>query len=246
MPQIFIVDDSISVRKALEITFKRHSLGSFSAVSGEQALETLEGRPTVDLLMADVIMPGMSGLELCRAVRRDPQFQHLPVVLMSGNIDEDIRRQAREVGANGVLRKPFSPEELIPMVEELLAAVPVAAAPAEPSGAEAEPHAPTPTHLPDGFAQLVAEARQRADVEAVLVLDAQFSVVAGDEPTSELAAQWPMYIRFFMTTAQVVGQALLGDELQAVTLSYAGRQVTFQVQQGHTVVTLNRREKTLN
>jgi CheY-like chemotaxis protein len=243
MPQIFIVDDSISVRKALEITFKRHSLGSFSAVSGEQALETLEGHPTVDLLMADVIMPGMSGLELCRAVRRDPQFQHLPVVLMSGNIDEDIRRQAREVGANGVLRKPFSPEELIPMVEELLAAVPVATGPAV-TGTEA--HDSSPVALPDGFAQLVADARQRADVEAVLVLDAQFSVVAGDEPTSELAAQWPMYVRFFMTTAQVVGQALLGDELQSVTLSYAGRQVTFQLQQGHTVVTLNRREKTLN
>lgn len=121
MPRIFIIDDSISVRKALEITFKKHAIESVSAVSAEQALELLQGtNARFDLIMADVIMPGMSGLELCSTLRQQARFQRVPIILMSGNIDEDIRNQAIEVGADGVLRKPFSPDELIPMVEELL------------------------------------------------------------------------------------------------------------------------------
>ncbi|WP_309572721.1 response regulator [Deinococcus sp.] len=121
MPQIFIVDDSISVRKALEITFKRHSLTSHSAVSGEEALEALLNEPSsFELLMVDVIMPGMSGLELCSTLRQQERFQSLPVILMSGNVDDDIRAQARDAGANAVLRKPFSQDELIPMVEGFL------------------------------------------------------------------------------------------------------------------------------
>jgi CheY-like chemotaxis protein len=251
MPQIFIVDDSISVRKALEITFKRHALDSFSAVSAEQALETLAQGPHFDLMMADVIMPGMSGLELCSEVRRDGRFDHLPIVLMSGNVDEDIRRQAREVGANGVLRKPFSPDELIPMVEDLLRAAEAQTAAVEP----AAPTEPAAEAAVPGLAaagqleRLVAEYRRRGDVEDLIVLDPQGQVVlAGDEAgTPGAAERLPMYARHFVATASVIGQHLLGDELQAVTLRYAGREAIFHPQDGFLVIALTRMDlKTLN
>lgn len=257
MPQIFIVDDSISVRKALEITFKRHALESFSAVSAEQALETLAAGPHFDLMMADVIMPGMSGLELCSELRRDDRFAHLPIVLMSGNVDEDIKRQAREVGANGVLRKPFSPDELIPMVEDLLRAAeaqPAAPVPAAPVPAEA-PAAQTPAAEPAGvdapsqLERLVAEYRRRGDVEDLIVLDAQGQVVlaGGEAGTPGAAERLPMYARHFVATAGVIGQQLLGDELQAVTLRYAGREAIFHPQGGFLVIALTRMDlKTLN
>ncbi|GGL79657.1 transcriptional regulator [Deinococcus aerolatus] len=249
MPQIFIVDDSISVRKALEITFKRHALDSFSAVSAEHALETLAGDPHFDLLMADVIMPGMSGLELCSELRRDARFDHLPIVLMSGNVDDEIRRQAREVGANGVLRKPFSPDELIPLVEGLLRAAEDSMA-AEPEPA-AEPAAPeaAPESVPSQLDRLVAEYRRRSDVEDLIVLDAHGQIMlAGGEPGSPGAAErLPMYARHFVATASVIGQHLLGDALQSVTLRYAGREATFHPQDGHLVIALTRLDlKTLN
>ena len=246
MPQIFIVDDSISVRKALEITFKRHALDSFSAVSAEDALETLAGDPHFDLLMADVIMPGMSGLELCSELRRDARFDHLPIVLMSGNVDDEIRRQAREVGANGVLRKPFSPDELIPMVEELLRAAEMT--PPAANSSAAAPALPAQDAAPSLLARLVAEYRQRGDVEDLIVLDAQGTVVLPPgETVPGAAARLPMYARHFIATASVIGQHLLGDELQAVTLRYAGREAIFHPQDGHLVIVVTRADlKTLN
>ncbi len=246
MPQIFIVDDSISVRKALEITFKRHALDSFSAVSAEHALETLAGDPHFDLLMADVIMPGMSGLELCSELRRDARFNHLPIVLMSGNVDDEIRRQAQEVGANGVLRKPFSPDELIPLVEGLLRAAEAGMA-AEPEPAQPEPA--VPEAAPSQLDQLVAEYRRRSDVEDLIVLDAHGQIVlAGGEPGSPGAAErLPMYARHFVATASVIGQHLLGDALQSVTLRFEGREATFHPQDGSLVIALTRLNlKTLN
>ena len=242
MPQIFIVDDSISVRKALEITFKRHSLDSFSAISAEQALETLAEGPHFDLMMADVIMPGMSGLELCSELRRDGRFDRLPIVLMSGNVDEDIKRQAREAGANGVLRKPFSPDELIPMVEELLRA-------AETAAVEIPQPEPAAVSAPSQLERLVAEYRRRGDVEDLIVLDAQGQIVlpSGEAGTPGAADRLPMYARHFVATANVIGQHLLGDELQAVTLRYAGREAIFHPQDGFLVIALTRADlKTLN
>ncbi|QFP75162.1 response regulator [Deinococcus sp. AJ005] len=257
MPQIFIVDDSISVRKALEITFKRHSLDSFSAISAEQALETLAGDPHFDLMMADVIMPGMSGLDLCSELRRDARFDGRPIVLMSGNVDDNIRRQAREVGANGVLRKPFSPDELIPMVEGLLRAAEAAAAPVEaptPEPVQPEPVQPQPTqpaahHAPSELERLVAEYRRRGDVEDLIVVDAQGQIVlpSGDAGAPGAAQRLPMYARHFVATASVIGQHLLGDELQAVTLRYAGREAIFHPLGGLLVIAVTRADlKTLN
>ncbi|OLV17754.1 response regulator [Deinococcus marmoris] len=264
MPQIFIVDDSISVRKALEITFKRHSLDSFSAISAEQALETLAGDPHFDLMMADVIMPGMSGLDLCSELRRDARFDGRPIVLMSGNVDDNIRRQAREVGANGVLRKPFSPDELIPMVEGLLRAAEAAAAPVEaaipepvqPEPVQAEPIRPEPVQpqpaaqtAPSELERLVAEYRRRGDVEDLIVVDADGQIVlpSGGAGAPGAAERLPMYARHFVATASVIGQHLLGDELQAVTLRYAGREAIFHPLGGLLVIAVTRADlKTLN
>lgn len=157
MPQIFIVDDSVSVRKALEITLRKQALQTLCAVSGEEALETLLGeQPALDLLMVDVIMPGMSGLELCSTLRAQARYQGVPIILMSGTVDDAVRAHARDVGANAVLRKPFRPEELLPLVSELLRAAAqdsAPAAPQEPPTVEAAVTAPsaagTPPASPD-------------------------------------------------------------------------------------------------
>ncbi len=116
MPQIFIVDDSISVRKALEITFKRHSLDSFSAISAEQALETLAGDPHFDLMMADVIMPGMSGIEFGELVRK--RYPSLPVVLTSG-----YNEVMAERGRHGfeLIQKPYVSDTLVRVFRKTMA-----------------------------------------------------------------------------------------------------------------------------
>ena len=84
MPDILIVDDSISVRKALEITLRNHNVSSASAVSAEHALEQLAQDPgAYDLLMIDVIMPGKSGVELCEDLKADPRYAALQLANLS-------------------------------------------------------------------------------------------------------------------------------------------------------------------
>ena len=176
MPEILIVDDSVSVRKALEITFRNHALDSRSAASGEQALDMLdEAAATCDLLMVDVIMPGISGLELCSRLKADPRSAHLPVILMSGNVDDEVRAQARDAGASGVLRKPFRSEELITLVQGVLAAHRPPAAGALPDAAEADT-APSSTIAEDDLGALSALLQTYEDhpqVRDVVMLDRQ-------------------------------------------------------------------------
>ncbi|WP_165795400.1 response regulator [Deinococcus koreensis] len=265
MAQIFIVDDSISVRKALEITFKRHALSSLSAVSGEEALETLQNQTTsFDLLMVDVIMPGMSGLELCATLRQQARFQSVPVILMSGNVDDDIRQQARDAGATAVLRKPFSPDELIPMVEGLLPAraeaaaparapaeevptptapEPVALAPQEPARPEADPRGqpgtPASRALEDA-GRLISHYQSGGHAEALALLNAEHRLLGNvGQPLDPKLLTFAVY---FVNTARVIGQQFMDDALQTVTLRYLQRDLILHVHPEFTLIVLTRAE----
>lgn len=270
MPQIFIVDDSISVRKALEITFKRHSLTSHSAVSGEEALEALlNEHASFDLLMVDVIMPGMSGLELCTMLRQQERFQALPVILMSGNVDDEIRAQARDAGANAVLRKPFSQDELIPMVEGFLPgrapaaediapapapdapvahSVPAAtssAAPSEPVPVAAEDVTalpqPTVPDRPEGEAQRLIRHYQSSErAEALALLDAGHRLLG--HQGRPLDPKLLSFAAYFVNTARVIGHQFMAESLQTVTLRYQQRDVILHVHTDFTLVVVTRAE----
>lgn len=159
---VLVVDDSVSVRKALERILAPQGYQIRMADSAESALENLE--PLPDLVLADILMPGMSGLELTRIM--GDRGLNVPVMLMSGIVDEVTQRDAQAAGARGVLRKPFTPAELLPAIEpQVLAALdaraqrdgtapaaaqptpvtpmPAAAAPATPVPVAAQP-APAP------------------------------------------------------------------------------------------------------
>ncbi|GGS31349.1 response regulator [Deinococcus knuensis] len=115
---ILVVDDSVSVRKALERILAPQGYVVRMADSAENALLNLE--PLPDMILADILMPGMSGLELAR-ILGDRQL-NIPVMLMSGIVDDVTQRDASNAGACGVLRKPFTPTELLPAIEPHLQA----------------------------------------------------------------------------------------------------------------------------
>ena len=251
MPNIFIVDDSISVRKALEITLRNHQMSSRSAISGEQALDLLGSEDqTFDLLMVDIIMPGMSGLELCTQLKQDSRYSHLPVILMSGNVDDEIKHQAKEAGASSVLRKPFRSEELIPMIENVLAEnarTAQAAAPsvAQPSAAidenraseEAE-GAATPIHNEhlDALSALLQTYEDHPRVRDVVILDRQGQPIK--QTGNVLPENIQMFARFFTNTAGVLGKQMLGEDIQDVSIRYGGHEMVIHNLPGHFVVVL--------
>jgi CheY-like chemotaxis protein len=125
---IVLAEDHDDIRYVLKRTLERSGHTVVTAVDGVQALEAIR-RHRPDVLVSDVDMPRMNGLDLCRAVRADPRLRHIPVVLVSGSLLPGDARAA-EAGASATLLKPFLPAELLACITRLL---PSAAAPA-PSG----------------------------------------------------------------------------------------------------------------
>lgn len=140
MPKILVADDSIAVRKVAERLLMEAGLGVTLAANGEEALAYLsKERP--DIVISDVIMPDKSGYEVCAFVRGHAMLATIPVLLISGIVNEEVTKQAESCHADGVLKKPFQGTSLKDRVLELLAKrheAPPAAAP-RPAVAAAEP-----------------------------------------------------------------------------------------------------------
>ena len=129
---ILVADDSVTIRKVVELTFHDTDIQVESAGNGRDALERIEAmRP--DLVLADVMMPGPSGYELCRTVKSS--HRPVPVLLLAGTFEPFDPERARECGADGCVVKPFESRALYERVSALLADSPPA--PAEPADSPA-------------------------------------------------------------------------------------------------------------
>jgi CheY-like chemotaxis protein len=118
---ILVADDSITIRKVVELTFAETGIRVESVGSGREALERIPVlRP--DLVLADVVMPEPSGYDVCRAVKASER--PVPVLLLAGTFEPFDPERARGVGADGHLIKPFESRTLVERVEALLAAPP--------------------------------------------------------------------------------------------------------------------------
>ncbi len=120
MRKLLLADDSITIQKVVELTFTDEGFVVTTVGDGEQALQKLaEEMP--DIVLADVFMPGKSGYEVCERIKRDKRFQHIPVMLLVGSFEPYNEAEARRVGADDVLTKPFqSIRQLVNKVGALL------------------------------------------------------------------------------------------------------------------------------
>lgn len=165
--RILLADDSVTIQKVIELTFLDEDYDVRAVSNGDEAISAL-AEVSPDFVIADVHMPGANGYEVCRRAKQIRQ--DLPVLLLVGTFEPFDEAQARNVGADSFLKKPFDSQELLQRVEELLAskaappAVPFAAPAFEPSPAFAEPSAldaelpPLGAFEPAGFAQRTPEA----------------------------------------------------------------------------------------
>lgn len=119
MALILAVEDHDDVLTLLSVVLKDHQvLLAPDSTSGLRMARDM--RP--DLVLLDVGMPDVDGLEVCRAIRRDPATAATPVLLVTARLDvAENPNSWREAGANGVVTKPFSPAYLLSEVERLLA-----------------------------------------------------------------------------------------------------------------------------
>jgi len=119
-PSVLVVDDDRRVLELLEVAFSAHGFKVWTAVDGDEAIKKAHVEHP-DLLVLDVRLPKRSGLEVCEAVRRDPEQFHLPIILVSAASETEARVAGLQAGADDYLAKPFSPKELIARSRRLLA-----------------------------------------------------------------------------------------------------------------------------
>jgi DNA-binding response OmpR family regulator len=120
MNTVLVVDDDPDVRRLVEMKLRLDGVETLTASNGAEALVLLEAK-RVDVVILDIMMPEMDGIETCRRIREIPRLAGLPVLMLTARAQlADIER-GFEVGATDYMVKPFSPRELADRVASLLA-----------------------------------------------------------------------------------------------------------------------------
>ncbi|MEJ2182577.1 MAG: response regulator [Nitrospirota bacterium] len=118
--KILVVDDDRTTRKILGLYLKAKGYEVAYAENGLEAMEKL-GRETINLVMTDLNMPFMDGLELCRNMRASEATRHIPILMVTTEDDEGEKAFALEAGANGYLVKPVTAEAVSQNIKKILA-----------------------------------------------------------------------------------------------------------------------------
>lgn len=117
--KILVVDDTQFMVTLIEKSLQEAGYGVLKAFSGEEALETLRSvRP--DLILLDVVMPGMSGFDVCEVLRSDSRYNLIPIIIITGQTQEEDRLKGLELGADDYVVKPFIKRELLARVRNTL------------------------------------------------------------------------------------------------------------------------------
>lgn len=116
---MLMVDDSADMCRFVRDYF-RGEYNVLTASNGEQALQTLEENDSIDLVVSDVAMPKMDGLELCKRVKTDLRWSHIPVILLTGRTGEQMEVEGLKQGADDYITKPFNVDKLRLRVKKLI------------------------------------------------------------------------------------------------------------------------------
>jgi two-component system response regulator BaeR len=129
---ILIVEDEADLAQILADYLKRDGFVATTVGDGLAAFDTLRRAPP-DLLLLDLMLPGMDGLSILREMRKTPALETLPVILVTARVEEIDRLIGLELGADDYICKPFSPREVVARVKTVLRRALSAARPSEPS-----------------------------------------------------------------------------------------------------------------
>ena len=119
MANILAVDDSASMRQMVAFTLKGAGYGVIEAVDGMDALAKAKSG-AADVVLTDVNMPNMDGIELIRQLRALPKYKFTPMLLLTTESGADKKAAGKAAGATGWLVKPFNPEQLLATIAKVL------------------------------------------------------------------------------------------------------------------------------
>ncbi len=119
LPVLLLIDDNEEILDFLE-RILQHKYTILRAIEGEQAFKLLETE-AVQLIVSDVMMPGMDGFEICKKIKSNLEYSHIPVILLTAKNSLQSKVQGLELGADAYIEKPFSKEHLMAQIASLLA-----------------------------------------------------------------------------------------------------------------------------
>jgi DNA-binding response OmpR family regulator len=118
--KILVVDDDQLLMKILKINLEADGYEFIDAYDGDEALEKIRNNK-LDLLVLDIMMPKVDGWQVAKEVRANPEIRYLPIIFLTcKGSEEDQKRGREEFGAEKYMVKPFSPEELLNAIKEVL------------------------------------------------------------------------------------------------------------------------------
>ncbi|MBK9927169.1 MAG: response regulator [Anaerolineales bacterium] len=119
MPKILVVDDDVSITELMKLLLQMEGHEPTTVNNSLQAIEIAKSvKP--DLITLDLMMPGLTGFEVCELLHKDPEFSNTPIVIISAKDDPESKEKALQVGANQYITKPFGTEALLDAVKTLV------------------------------------------------------------------------------------------------------------------------------
>jgi len=116
---VLVVDDSSTVRQQVSLALKQAGFATLEAADGREAIVTLDANRNIDMVVCDVNMPNVNGLEMVERVKAKPEFGKLPILMLTTEGQPSLIRRAREAGAVGWIVKPFDANQLVQAARHL-------------------------------------------------------------------------------------------------------------------------------
>lgn len=117
--KILIVEDEKDILELVQYNLEKEGYFVIPAASGEQALELLKRDP-VQLIILDLMLPGIDGLEICKMIKQEPKTQNIPIIMLTAKSEESDMVIGLQLGADDYITKPFSPKVLLARIKALL------------------------------------------------------------------------------------------------------------------------------
>ncbi|MDK2881212.1 MAG: two-component system, chemotaxis family, chemotaxis protein CheY [Clostridia bacterium] len=119
--RVLAVDDSATVRSSLKLVLQEAGYDLVLAADGEEALNKIKkSKEKFHLIITDLNMPKMNGIELIKAVRSLPDYRFVPILMLTTESQADKKLEGKKAGATGWIVKPFTPEQLIGVIQKVL------------------------------------------------------------------------------------------------------------------------------
>jgi CheY-like chemotaxis protein len=118
--RVLVVDDDVRNIFALSSVLERHGMAVVTAGNGQEAIEKVAGDAEIDLVLMDIMMPGMDGYDTMRAIRDDPDSRALPIVALTAKAMKGDREKCLEAGASDYLAKPVVTDHLLGVLRQWL------------------------------------------------------------------------------------------------------------------------------